>query len=75
VSVKEDILAALRGREPEHVPWNIHHDLLAQGSLERELRNSGLGIIEKSVHPYQAVSSRDLVEERRVWETGGRLIT
>lgn len=72
VSVKADILAAPTGRRPQRVPRNIHHDLLRQGSLEREMRGRGLGIIEKSVIPYQVVASHVAVEERMVRSTGRR---
>jgi len=70
VSVKADILAALKGLNPRRVPWNIHNGLLLQGSLEQEMRGRGLGIIEKSLTPYQVTSSRVAVEERVVWEDG-----
>lgn len=70
MSIKADILAALKGGRPLRLPWNIHHGLLPQGSLERELRAKRLGIIEKSVAPYQEASSRVGVEKRVAWEEG-----
>jgi hypothetical protein len=75
VSVKADILLALRGDRPRRVPWNIHHDLLPQGSLERALRTRGLGIIEKSVIPYQTASSHVAVEQRVSWEEGTKALS
>jgi hypothetical protein len=74
MSIRSDILLALRGRTPERVPWNIHHDLLPQGTMERALRERGLGIIEKSVAPYRAASSRVAIEERTAWENGSKAI-
>jgi hypothetical protein len=74
MSIKSDILAVLRGERPERVPWNIHHELLPQGRLERAMRERGLGIVEKGVHPYLAVSPRVSVEERQTVEDGRRTI-
>jgi hypothetical protein len=54
------------------VSWNIHHLLMPQGSLEREMRGHGLGIIEKSLFPYQSASNRVTVAERVVWEDDRR---
>lgn len=68
MSIKSDILAVLAGETPERVPWNIHHHLLPQGELERAMRERGLGIVEKSVSPYRAVSREVSVEERRTFE-------
>ena len=70
LSIKTDILAALSGGKPQRVPWNIHHALLPRGTLERTLRNSGLGIVEKSVPAYQVVSAQVSVEERQGFEDG-----
>jgi hypothetical protein len=72
VSVKEDILTTLKGGRPQRVSWNIHHHLMPQGSLEYEMRERRLGIIEKSVFPYQLASSHVTVEERVVWEDDRR---
>ncbi len=68
MSIKEDILATLKGGRPRRVSWNIHHLLLPQGSLEIAMRGKRLGIIDKSVLPYQSASSRVTVEDRMVWE-------
>lgn len=72
MTIKQDILAALRGDEPERVPWNIHQSLLRQGAFEREMRNLGLGVVEKGVRPYQAIAPHVSVEERHAWEKGNR---
>jgi hypothetical protein len=72
VTVKRDILAALRGREPDYVPWNIHHLLLGRGTFERMIRNAGLGIVEKSVSAYQCVSPRVSFDQLEKWEKGAR---
>jgi hypothetical protein len=68
MSIKTDILTTLQGGRPERVPWNIHHQLLPQGQLERAMRDRGLGIVEKSVPPYRAVSREVSVEERQTFE-------
>jgi hypothetical protein len=72
VTVKRDILAALQGREPDSVLWNIHHLLLGRGTFEREMRNAGLGIVEKSLSAYQCVSPRVSVDVLDAWEKGAR---
>jgi hypothetical protein len=74
VSIKSDIQAALAGKTPKRVPWNIHHALLPQGELERSMRERRLGIVEKSVHPYRAVSRRVSVEERQTFEDDRRTL-
>ncbi len=74
MSIKGDILAVLAGETPQRVPWNIHHHLLPQGELERTMRDRGLGIVEKSVHPYRAVSRRVSVEERHTFEDERRTL-
>jgi hypothetical protein len=74
VSIKSDILAVLAGKAPERVPWNIHHHLLPQGELERAMRERGLGIVEKSVHPYRAVSRQVSIEERQTFEDDRRTL-
>jgi hypothetical protein len=66
--MRQDILAALRGRAPRRVPWTIHHELLPRGSLERRLRDQGLAIAEKGVRPYQEGYSRVSLEERSGWQ-------
>ena len=66
--MRQDILAALRGKTPRRVPWTIHHELLPRGSLERRLREQGLAIVEKGVRPYQEGYSRVSLEERSGWE-------
>jgi hypothetical protein len=72
--MRQDILAALRRRTPQRIPWTIHHELLPRGSLERRLRGQGLAIVEKSVRPYREGHGRVSIEERRGWEGDHRLI-
>jgi hypothetical protein len=72
--MKQDILAALHGGTPRRVPWTIHHELLPRGSLERQLRNQGLAIVEKGVRPYREGSRRVSIEERQGWEGDVRVI-
>jgi hypothetical protein len=68
------MLKTLRGEQPEMVPWNIHHALLRRGAFERRMRNRGLGIVEKSVHPYRAGRTEVAVEERRTVEDGALVL-
>jgi hypothetical protein len=68
MTAKSDILAILRGQKPARVPWNIHSGLLHPGTLEREMRNAGMGIAEKNVSAYLSVAPNVLIEERLTWE-------
>jgi hypothetical protein len=68
MTARQDILAVLRGDQPARVPWNIHSGLLHPGTFERELRNAGMGIAEKSVSAYLSVAPNISIEERQIWE-------
>jgi len=45
VNLKERIMAAFRGEEPDRIPWMILSILLPRGRIEREMRNMGLGLV------------------------------
>jgi len=45
MSIKERIMAAFRGEEPDRIPWMILSILLPRGRIEREMRNMGLGLV------------------------------
>lgn len=72
MTIKQDILAGLHGNSPQRVPWNIHHVLLQRGTFEREMRNAGLGVVQKSVSAYQSVAPHVSVEEQQAWENGAK---
>ena len=72
MTIKQDILAALRGQAPLRVPWNIHHLLLGRGDYEREMRNARLGLIHKATFAFQTVQPHVSVEERQAWENGAK---
>jgi len=44
MNVKERTLAALRGEEPDMIPFLIYSSILPRGSVGRKLRNMGLGL-------------------------------
>jgi len=68
MSAREDILAVFRGQKPSRVPWSIHSALLQPGTLEREMRNAGMGIAEKSVPACGSIAPHVSIEERRTRE-------
>jgi len=45
MNIKERVIAALRGEEPDRIPWIILSVLLPRGQFEREIRNMGLGLV------------------------------
>lgn len=63
-------MAILRGERPACVVWNIHGALLRRGEQERNLRNSGLGIVEKGVSAFRCYSPHIGISEKIVWEGG-----
>ena len=44
MTVRDDVMAILNGEKPERVPWLIYANLLPRGSIERKLREMGLGL-------------------------------
>ena len=73
MNAHERIVAALRGEMPDRVPWTIYASLMPRGSLERQLRNRGLGlIVHQSVYSVDRPNVR--LAERSVDE-GGESIT
>ena len=70
--MKQGVLAPLRGNSPTYVPLDIHHLFLQRGTLEREMRNGGLGIVEKSVSAYEEVMPHVSIEKRKAWGNGVR---
>lgn len=68
MSARQDIRAVFRGQKPARVPWSIHSALLQPGTLEREMRNAGMGIAEKKVSACRTVTPRVSIEERRTRE-------
>jgi len=46
LNIKERIMAVLHGERPDRIPWTTYSVFLPRGTMGRELRNMGLGIIE-----------------------------
>jgi len=70
MNVRHVALKALRGGKPEKVPWNIHHQLLRRGTLERALRNAGLSIVDKGHSAYFSITENVSTESKTVLESG-----
>jgi len=64
MNIKKNTLTVLRHEEPDRVPWLPDEGVLPSGSLERKLRNIGMGL-HKSVRVYDVVCPHVRVEERK----------
>jgi len=52
MKMKERILAVLRREKPDRIPFTIYTFLLPRSSIERQLRNMGLSLVELAVSVY-----------------------
>jgi hypothetical protein len=64
LNIKDNVLAVLRREEPERVPWLPDMGVLPTGSLERELRNKGMGLfagasVMDTTQPHVRVERRE----------------
>ena len=77
---KERVMTALRGGQPDKVPFTVYECMIPQCTAERELRNQGLCIVYRmasyrTVYPNVQVKSYSYVDEknrnvvRRVYPT------
>lgn len=48
MNIRERALSVYRGEEPDRVPWLIYENLCPRGSVDRKLRNRGMGLIVSS---------------------------
>jgi len=63
VTIRDDVMAVLKGEVPERIPWLIYANLLPRGFIERKLREMGLGLaIGCSV--YRIIRHNVTIEER-----------
>lgn len=75
MSIKQDIMKAVRGQMPERVPWTVYIRLLPQGQAERVLRSQGLGLIyPPQVHPHQYFDSPNVEIVEHTTLEGGRTV-
>ena len=44
MNIRERVMAAYRGEEPDRIPWLIYDGLCPRGEMARRLRNRGLGL-------------------------------
>jgi hypothetical protein len=73
MTAKERVLKALRGGRPDRVPFTAYTALLPRGETERNLRNEGVGLVQRCrIHKIE--HSRVQIERKEYWETGGRRI-
>jgi len=71
LNVKERAMAVLYHEEPDMLPWLIPEPMLKRGSLERELRNRGMGLVSM-VNAYRTEQPHVKVKKRM---KGGSLYT
>lgn len=64
MNIKENALAVFRHEEPDMVPWLPDQGVLLTGSLERKLRNMGMGL-HAGARVYDMVQPHVRVEERK----------
>jgi len=73
VNVKERILTAMHWGEPDRVPLTVYEWMLSRGTIERQLREHGVGLIVR-LPPHQ-VEYRDVeILTREYQEQGKKLI-
>lgn len=86
MTLREKMLAVYQKRNQDKIPWAAYGFLLPRGKIERELRNSGCGLIEW--HPVSFLLSPTMLGERiyeskvkdveisnkTVWENGERVL-
>ena len=70
---KERVFAALKGKRPDRVPFTVYTVLFPRGETERNLRNEGVGLVERCrIHKIEY--SRVEVERREYWQAGQTLV-
>jgi len=68
------VLAALRGEPTDKVPFTIYESMIPQSSVERQLRNDGLCIVDRRVAAVTTERPNVRVEVRRYSENGVDLV-
>jgi len=66
MNTKDNLLAVLHHEKPERVPWIIYSELVGRGSLDRELRNMGMGIIYAWTPVYKVECPNVRIEDNEV---------
>ncbi len=68
---RERILATIRGKHPDRIPFQIRAGYLPLGQVEREVRNNGMGInyalpcMQTSMPSVRVTTSADVTDKRR----------
>jgi hypothetical protein len=63
MSPRERVEAALRGERPDRIPFTAYTELLPRCAFERQLRNGGLCLVQRSPAVYR-MDSPNVVHER-----------
>ncbi len=66
MNLRQNLMAVLHREEPEHIPWFLYNELIGRGSLERELRDMGLGIIHAYTPLYKVEYPHVRIEDKEV---------
>jgi len=74
MTLRERMLAVYHRKNPDRIPWAAYGMLIPRGKIERELRNSGCGLIEMhSVYTSKIKNVEISVKED--WEGNEKVIT
>jgi hypothetical protein len=73
MNVRQRITAILNGGCPDKVPWTFYPELVPRGSVEREIRDKGCGIVGE---PFPYVEERPDVRVMReeMWDSNRKIV-
>ena len=71
---RERVLAVLNGRKPDKIPFTIYESKIPQCGVERQLRNEGLCIVNRTVSAYNMDFLNCVTEEIHHTENGKSLV-
>lgn len=71
MNLRERLISSLHGKAPDRIPWIIRAPrlLMPRGTVERELRNAGCGLLMRE-RPYAIETPHVKVEEVQRWKNG-----
>ena len=71
---RERVLAVLNGKRPDKIPFTIYENKIPQCSVERDLRNDGLCLVNRDVPAFKIETPNCVMEEFSYTEGGRRRI-
>ena len=73
MDVRERILAAMTWQEPDQIPLTIYDWMIPRGAAERELREMGLGIIQR-LPAHREEHRRVHFDSTEYWDQGRHMV-